>query len=536
MPDDQNNPAINPLYADWARKAAGNAGPWGDVGGAMPEVYGAGSPIQDMAVRGVAGAATLPQRLGEAVQEANENYYGPGPKTMSTDELPFEMRDRSPGLSAEAAMAVMGGAGAVPSEAGALQAGMRIPEGYYSKIPQEMRLSRQGISHPGYRWEVYDPQTGNVMRKDLATKSGANMSKDRLDNSYGGYRYRVRPVRAQKLTEAEEKILKDKGIDLDAPEEGSTEFRAGMKRLPARNNPITGKLQVAPQQKLTDLFIEGGPPVDVAPKAALRGKSGKFSTIADYYRGRVPSQEELTPIQANPMYDPANPPAPVTSRLESPSPQDPASVERNLSKLPNSFTLGSGATDNRLSPAMQAAAQSVQGTKPSNFWGDTLKTLRGFQQDKAPIVDKFKQEAHGINNPPPSPGSLEAMMGKVMGKSNEDMAASSEAGSLPNMMQRTLDRTKGPASLPVSPVERNAAKMPNSFMQGAGAAAPIGAMAGGGQDQGSPQLSPGVVKFLMGFLKANPDLAQEMSTRMQAVINGKQIQGQQPPQGPVNGP
>ena len=58
----------------------------------------------------------------------------------------------------------------------------------------------------------------------------------------------------------------------------------------------------------------------------------------------------------------------------------------------------------------------------------------------------------------------------------------------------------------------------------------------GGQDQSSPTLSPGVVKFIMEFLKANPDLAQEMSTRMQDVINGKQIQGQQPPQGPVNGP
>jgi hypothetical protein len=53
-----------------------------------------------------------------------------------------------------------------------------------------------------------------------------------------------------------------------------------------------------------------------------------------------------------------------------------------------------------------------------------------------------------------------------------------------------------------------------------------------GQDKGkssggSPTLSPGVAKFVMEFLKSNPDLAKEMSTRMQAVINGKQIQGQQ---------
>lgn len=71
---------------------------------------------------------------------------------------------------------------------------------------------------------------------------------------------------------------------------------------------------------------------------------------------------------------------------------------------------------------------------------------------------------------------------------------------------------------------------------------------GKGQSSGQDMMSPGVMKFVMEFLKANPDLAKEMSTRMQAVINGKQIQGQQqgmgqqpgmpqqPQQGPINGP
>jgi hypothetical protein len=54
---------------------------------------------------------------------------------------------------------------------------------------------------------------------------------------------------------------------------------------------------------------------------------------------------------------------------------------------------------------------------------------------------------------------------------------------------------------------------------------------------GMPKMSPGVVKFIMEFLKANPDLAKEMSTRMQAVINGKQIgQQQQAPGGPQMAP
>jgi hypothetical protein len=62
------------------------------------------------------------------------------------------------------------------------------------------------------------------------------------------------------------------------------------------------------------------------------------------------------------------------------------------------------------------------------------------------------------------------------------------------------------------------------------------APAKGGQDKGGPTLSPGVAKFLMEFLKSNPDLAKEMSTRMQAVINGKQIQGQQQPPPGGSGP
>ena len=42
-----------------------------------------------------------------------------------------------------------------------------------------------------------------------------------------------------------------------------------------------------------------------------------------------------------------------------------------------------------------------------------------------------------------------------------------------------------------------------------------------------PKMSPGVMKWMMEFLKSNPDIAREISTRMNAVINGKQIQAQQ---------
>ncbi len=50
-----------------------------------------------------------------------------------------------------------------------------------------------------------------------------------------------------------------------------------------------------------------------------------------------------------------------------------------------------------------------------------------------------------------------------------------------------------------------------------------------------PTMSPGVMKWMMEFLKSNPDLAREMSTRMNAVINGKTIDAQNgngPPPGP----
>lgn len=88
------------------------------------------------------------------------------------------------------------------------------PTGYLDKVPQEQRLSNKGISHPGYRWEVYDKQTGNVVRKDLTTRTGASRAQDRLDNQYGGYRYGVRSVYAKELTEAEKTFLKDNDITI----------------------------------------------------------------------------------------------------------------------------------------------------------------------------------------------------------------------------------------------------------------------------------------------------------------------------------
>lgn len=99
-------------------------GPWGNVGAAMPEAYGGGAPIQDMLVRAIMSTATLPKRLGDAVQESNAHTFGSGPSTLTTDELPWNQRDTLPGISAEAAMLMMGGAGVVPAETNTLRAGL----------------------------------------------------------------------------------------------------------------------------------------------------------------------------------------------------------------------------------------------------------------------------------------------------------------------------------------------------------------------------------------------------------------------------
>lgn len=47
-----------------------------------------------------------------------------------------------------------------------------------------------------------------------------------------------------------------------------------------------------------------------------------------------------------------------------------------------------------------------------------------------------------------------------------------------------------------------------------------------GAEGSSPGGNPGGLgEFLFQFLKANPDIAREMSTRMNAVINGQKLQG-----------
>lgn len=93
--------------------------------------------------------------------------------------------------------------------------GGKFPKGYHDKVPIDRRLDYNGVSHPGYRWEVFDKKTGEVQSTDLLNSSRATRSVDRLDNKYGGYRYGKRPVKAKELTEEETKFIKDNDINFD---------------------------------------------------------------------------------------------------------------------------------------------------------------------------------------------------------------------------------------------------------------------------------------------------------------------------------
>ncbi len=124
----------------------------------------------------------------------------------------------------------------------------QLPEGYYDKVPQEMRLSRSGTepSHPGYRWEVYDPGTNKTMRKDIMTRVGASRTQDNLDNKYGGYKYRVRMVKASNLTDNEAKFLKENNINIPR-EEGSMKSE-GDKPIPFRRAANDNVQKIPPRE------------------------------------------------------------------------------------------------------------------------------------------------------------------------------------------------------------------------------------------------------------------------------------------------
>lgn len=167
----------------------------------MPESYGATSPIMDPLAKALLGAGQATYRGMTAPHDALNSTV-----PITSDQMIAPAMDI-------AGMATLG-SGMVPGEADALRAGIKLPKEYYEAVPIDRRMQRTGISHPGVRWEVYDPKTGKVMRSDIQTSSGANLSKDRLDNKYGAYRYQTRPTLATNPTDEETQFLQSKGLNL----------------------------------------------------------------------------------------------------------------------------------------------------------------------------------------------------------------------------------------------------------------------------------------------------------------------------------
>ena len=96
-----------------------------------------------------------------------------------------------------------------------------------SRLRNDYRELRNTIGHahhieenglppaqPARTYEIYDIKTGQTVGKPYISHSRARARADRLDNEYGAYRYKVRPVNAP-LTEAIYKVpLTNEDFDL----------------------------------------------------------------------------------------------------------------------------------------------------------------------------------------------------------------------------------------------------------------------------------------------------------------------------------
>lgn len=82
---------------------------------------------------------------------------------------------------------------------------------YYDKVPSDVRMKGNGISHPGFRFQVQDKE-GNPVGKAYTNSRRAAGQVDKLDNEYGGYRYRKVMVPATDITDKEFEQMKKLGL------------------------------------------------------------------------------------------------------------------------------------------------------------------------------------------------------------------------------------------------------------------------------------------------------------------------------------
>lgn len=88
------------------------------------------------------------------------------------------------------------------------------PQGYHEAVPIEQRTATKGVSHPGYRWEVYDPINPSKVLSVHESAPQVRRAIDRRDNKYGAYKYKTRRRTATtgELTELESKFLHNSGF------------------------------------------------------------------------------------------------------------------------------------------------------------------------------------------------------------------------------------------------------------------------------------------------------------------------------------
>ena len=596
------SPYSSPLLAEWTKKAAGNQHHTAfDMRqqrlarqGLKPDF---GSQTTDlptlMAKQAATGLVTLPQRLGEAVQESNAHTFGPGPSTMTTDELPFSMRDRSPGLAAEAAMTTMGGAGIVPAEANALRTGLTgvkatskafldqsVPVDIWATdasklIPGQLVTAGpggpvgtfKGISPGGSTvidWKAKTVATPDSGPKTAFKQAASNaVEKFGKDKAVANQKYwnqvkqpAVKPGSEEATTDLWSKLREPTPVEKEiTTEEAMSAIEKALKEpwtgesksmeYPSSNHKVStshseyfndlGEFpQVVPFRPPEKAVSQGY--VTPAVHGTVLGESRWTPSAGGELGGRgdalrLPYQELGvhfgTPDQArhftgNELRESAAPRTyPVVLQtgksLELP---DMGNwnidlIKDGLKRLDRGSGYGVDAGYFKV-----ADPQGHLGEFPASEMDkiNSIKEMRGYLHSKGYDSINYINKVEG-------PGQRSYIMFKPSPDEPDFVSGvrSPFAGFDPSKILRPdiaagVTGIAGAATM--APSESKAKTAPTK----------------GGQDQSSPTLSPGVVKFIMEFLKANPDLAQEMSTRMQDVINGKQIQGQQPPQGPVNGP
>ena len=116
------------------------------------------------------------------------------------------------------------------------------PEGYYDKI-EATRFGGTGISHPGYRHEVYDRETGD---KIGTFSSSFRAARKIADTEEGSSRYQQIMVKANRLTPKETKFLKDNNL--------YEEYTNGPK--PIRDNPARRLLEDPEMMKKFEEFLK----------------------------------------------------------------------------------------------------------------------------------------------------------------------------------------------------------------------------------------------------------------------------------------